>query len=325
MNEVSHSNHNVHKDKQVAHVTRSVHLLFRGDAQVCLQTSTTSTMSAILKRLSLGVLVLQTTGLVLCMRYSRTLPAVGPLYLASSAVLLSEVLKMLTCLLIIYKEHRFILSATYLNLLEEIVHRPLDTLKLAVPSAIYTLQNNLLYVALSNLDAATYQFPAGSVARPESHGTPLVGLFAVLLACFSSGFAGVYFERILKGSRQSVWLRNIQMGLFGSFFALVGVLVRDWEQVHKAGLLQGYNSLTWIVVILQAVGGLVVAAVIKYADNILKGFATSLSIVLSSLISYMLLQDFMPSMLFTIGALLVIGATFLYGYEPKEPSNLVKI
>lgn len=40
---------------------------------------------------------------------------------------------------------------------QEILHKPVETLKLAIPSGIYTLQNNLLYVALSNLDAATYQ------------------------------------------------------------------------------------------------------------------------------------------------------------------------
>lgn len=40
---------------------------------------------------------------------------------------------------------------------EEIVNKPVETLKLAIPAGIYTLQNNLLYVALSNLDAATYQ------------------------------------------------------------------------------------------------------------------------------------------------------------------------
>lgn len=46
-----------------------------------------------------------------------------------------------------------------MNLLlkEEIVNKPVETMKLAVPAGIYTLQNNLLYVALSNLDAATYQ------------------------------------------------------------------------------------------------------------------------------------------------------------------------
>lgn len=45
----------------------------------------------------------------------------------------------------------------YQLLKEEIVNRPGETMKLAIPAGIYTLQNNLLYVALSNLDAATYQ------------------------------------------------------------------------------------------------------------------------------------------------------------------------
>ena len=46
----------------------------------------------------------------------------------------------------------------------------------------------------------------------------------------------------------------------------------------------------------QAMGGLVVAAVIKYADNILKGFASAASIVLSTLLSYLVLQDLAPTM-----------------------------
>ena len=61
------------------------------------------------------------------------------------------------------------------------------------------------------------------------------------------------------------------------------------------------------------------AAVIKYADNILKGFATAISIILSSLISYFVLSDFNPSVLFIIGAVLVIGATILYSVPIKAP------
>uniref|UniRef100_A0A3Q3VW67 Uncharacterized protein n=1 Tax=Mola mola TaxID=94237 RepID=A0A3Q3VW67_MOLML len=293
--------------------------------------------SSQLKYMSLSVLVLQTTSLVLTMRYSRTLQAEGPRYLASSAVVLAEVMKILTCVLLVFKEHNYSLRALNSVLRQEILYKPIETLKLAIPSGIYTLQNNLLYVALSNLDAATYQvtyqlkilttalFSVSMLGRrlgfyqwlsllilmvgvalvqvgcsfmsKEAHsaGSQIVGVAAVLVACCSSGFAGVYFEKILKESKQSVWVRNIQLGMFGFVFGLFGMLVYDGDRVREAGMLQGYNAVTWTVVVLQALGGLVIAAVIKYADNILKGFATSLSIILSTLISYFLLQDFDPT------------------------------
>uniref|UniRef100_A0AC11ATT0 Solute carrier family 35 member A3 n=1 Tax=Ovis aries TaxID=9940 RepID=A0AC11ATT0_SHEEP len=297
------------------------------------------TMSANLKYLSLGILVFQTTSLVLTMRYSRTLKEEGPRYLSSTAVVVAELLKIMACILLVYKDSKCSLRALNRILHDEILNKPMETLKLAIPSGIYTLQNNLLYVALSNLDAATYQvtyqlkilttalfsvsmlskklgvyqwlslvilmtgvafvqWPSDSQelnSKELSAGSQFVGLMAVLTACFSSGFAGVYFEKILKETKQSVWIRNIQLGFFGSIFGLMGVYVYDGELVSKNGFFQGYNRLTWIVVVLQALGGLVIAAVIKYADNILKGFATSLSIILSTLISYFWLQDFVPT------------------------------
>lgn len=58
-----------------------------------------------LKYMSLGVLVLQTTSLVLTMRYSRTLKEDGPRYLASSAVVSAEVLKILACTVLVFMEN----------------------------------------------------------------------------------------------------------------------------------------------------------------------------------------------------------------------------
>lgn len=58
-----------------------------------------------IKYMSLGVLVLQTTSLVLTMRYSRTLIDDGPRYLASSAVVTAEVLKIAICTLLVFTEN----------------------------------------------------------------------------------------------------------------------------------------------------------------------------------------------------------------------------
>lgn len=52
--------------------------------------------------------------------------------------------------------------------------------------------------------------------EPDTHHNPMIGMVAVVVSCLMSGFAGVYFEKILKGSSQSVWLRNVQLGFLGT-------------------------------------------------------------------------------------------------------------
>lgn len=42
-------------------------------------------------------------------------------------------------------------------------------------------------------------------------------------------------------------------GFFGSIFGLMGVYIYDGDLVVENGFFQGYNKLTWIVVILQVV------------------------------------------------------------------------
>ena len=141
------------------------------------------------------------------------------------------------------------------------------------------------------------------------------------MSCLSSGFAGVYFEKILKGSKASLWLRNIQLGLFGALTGIVGAMLNDGAEIIEKGFFFGYTPLVIVMIALQAGGGLIVAVVIKYADNILKGFASSVSIVLSTA-SAVILFDFHVTALFLLGAGLVIMAVYLYSLPPKPAEEL---
>lgn len=313
-------------------------------------------MANVLKYTSLLFIVIQTTTLVLLLRYSRTQAVQGPRYLSSTAVVCAEFLKILTCLAVLLWKNGFSVPALALQLHNEVWRQPFETCKMLVPAGLYTVQNNLLFYALSCLDAATYQvtyqlkilttamFSVWMLKRRISTqqwlslvlliaGVTLVqiptekapeaaakqssyqylGVVAVLVSCISSGFSGIYLEKLLKEITWSLWIRNIQLAIFGCLLGIVAMLVSDWNQLIVGGFFQGYNAITWMVILLQTFGGLVISLAVRYADSILKGFATSISIVLSTLCSYYLLGDLLPTRNFFLGAGAVISATTLYG------------
>jgi solute carrier family 35 (UDP-sugar transporter), member A1/2/3 len=53
---------------------------------------------------------------------------------------------------------------------------------------------------------------------------------------------------------------------------------------------------TYAAVVTNAAGGLLVAVVVKYADNILKGFATSVAIILSGILNVILFDASVSTM-----------------------------
>ena len=70
------------------------------------------------------------------------------------------------------------------------------------------------------------------------------------------------------------------------------------------GPLVGFDGYANTLVVLNAAGGLVAAVVVKYGDNVLKNFTTSLSVILGTIISVFLF-DFQRTLQFVWGAALV--------------------
>jgi UDP-sugar transporter A1/2/3 len=195
---------------------------------------------------------------------------------------------------------------------------------------------SLLFLALGVGIVQIQTTSIGQVSSPKAVGSahesaprhihrmnPLKGFGAVTFACFTSGLAGVYFERELKNSKADLWVRNVQLSLFSLIPAVLPVI---WSAPHAgsdgllSALFSNFGGWAWGTVSVQVFGGLVTAIVIKYSDNIMKGFATSLSIILSSLAS-VILFDFPITLPFLIGSSTVLAATWMYNQPPgKEPS-----
>lgn len=319
-----------------------------------------------LKYLSLITLTLQNAALNLTMRAARTQTEQ---FSTSVAVTVAELFKFITCiLLLLWEESTF--DRVFRSIQTNIVDNRLETLKVAVPSFVYYVQNNLLYIGSTHLDAATnqvtYQLKILTTAifsvallnrklsrlqwfslialfagvalieivtvkdHSESQLTvdtnhpsqqtnhrserPLVGFAAVLIACCLSGFAGVYFEKILKDTAHvSLWIRNIQLSVVALPIGLIQIIFFD-KGVAQKGPFHGFTLLTWVCIVLQVQGGLLVAVVVKFANNILKGFATSLAIVISTVAS-IILFDFNLTPSFLFGATLVIASVMLYNKQ----------
>ena len=316
------------------------------------------------------------------MHYSRIMPLVGgQRYLTSTAVFLNEVIKLaLSVSMSLYEVSAKLPPSTPATTMFSILSASVfsgDSWRMAIPAMLYTLQNSLQYIAVSNLDAATFQVtyqlkilttavfsitllgrtlsakrwislvlltfgvaivqipaktadPTASSLRNGLHNYHLprtldqlrnmgnaaagqlvkrsatyegieedvamqhpqlnnsIGLTAVVIACILSGLAGVYFEKILKeaSGNTSLWVRNVQLSVYSLFPAFfVGVLFKDGEEIARSGFFVGYNWVVWTAIAFQAVGGVIVAFVVNYADNIAKNFATSISIIISCLAS----------------------------------------
>lgn len=298
----------------------------------------------------LALLVAVNTATVITMRWSRLDKPGKVMYLSTTAVVLAEVVKLFTSTaLLMYEKGGMNVAA--LEILRHMSNCR-EALPLAVPGLLYTLQNNLLYVSLTNLSGAVHtvsyqlkilttallsvimlgrtlncgkwlsllaltvgvmliQFPRGS-SGVKSPGSPLIGLSAIIGACFTSGFAGVYLEKLMKESDTSLWVRNIQLAILGGILGFIATLINDGPKINESGFFQGYDGLVWFVVVWNAFSGIIVAMVLKYADNILKCFASAMSIILTCFVSF-LSGEFYPDLLFGIGTFLVITSSMAYG------------
>ncbi|XP_024407457.1 CMP-sialic acid transporter isoform X1 [Desmodus rotundus] len=326
-------------------------------------------VSLLFKLYCLTVMTLVAATYTIALRYTRT--SDKELYFSTTAVCITEVIKLLLSVGILANGDVWLplssretgsLGRLKTSLRENVLGSPKELMKLSVPSLVYAVQNNMAFLALSNLDAAVYQvtyqlkipctalctvlmlkrtlsklqwisvfmlcggvtlvqWKPAQATKVMVEQNPLLGFGAIAIAVLCSGFAGVYFEKVLKSSDTSLWVRNIQMYLSGIVVTLVGVYLSDGAEIKEKGFFYGYTYYVWFVIFLASVGGLYTSVVVKYTDNIMKGFSAAAAIILSTIASVMLF-GLQITLTFALGTLLVCVSIYFYGLPRQDTTSI---
>lgn len=164
-----------------------------------------------------------------------------------------------------------------------------------------------------------------NLTSKEDGANVFLGTMAVIIEVTLSGFASIYFEKVIKTDSEQlgIWERNFQLAL-GSFPIYLAFMLYDGG--GKAGYGGGWSPVAGMLALLGAAGGLLVALSIKYGDSILKTLATTGAICLSSILDHFWLSGPLTAVMVIAGGQVIISiCNYTFDTTPvleAEPEQL---
>lgn len=157
-------------------------------------------------------------------------------------------------------------------------------------------------IAMKQAAAMAWQYSAAHLA---------IGTSCVVFACICGSFAGVFIETKLKSSMSvALSVRNAQLASFALLTTGAAIL----EEAIRHGKwepLRNFSALAWLTVVLRGASGYVVSATLRYADTIMKGFATSFAIIATIAVETIIGTNLL-SLSQLIGTALIMTSTYHY-------------
>jgi UDP-sugar transporter A1/2/3 len=149
--------------------------------------------------------------------------------------------------------------------------------------------------------------------------TPIQGIIIVVILSILSALGGISTEWLMKKSslkNEPLHRQNIHLYIFGIVFNIFGYFM---EREPGTYLTDGYSWTTWLVILSLSLSGLIVSAIMKYADNMVKIYSVSVSMVLTMLVSVFLF-DLEPSLQMILGIVIITISILLY-FDVLLPKN----
>lgn len=142
------------------------------------------------------------------------------------------------------------------------------------------------------------------------------GLFLMLINCIASSFAGVYNEFLLKSGKDDTNFQNMQLYFWGVLVCLIK-FVYEGNSLTPSSFFNGWSPMIFLIVLVNAMYGQVIALTFKYGDNMVKVNANSIASIASALVSWLIWGDEI-SFPFAVGSIIVCLAVRTYYCDPKQ-------
>ncbi|KAG6592900.1 CMP-sialic acid transporter 1, partial [Cucurbita argyrosperma subsp. sororia] len=229
---------------------------------------------------------------------------------------------------IIYLIHNNVQFAT-LTYVDTSTYQIMGNLKIVTTGILFRLVlkrklSNLQWMAIILLAVGTTTSQVkgcGESSCESLLSSPIEGYMLGILSACLSALAGIYTEFLMKKNNDSLYWQNVQLYTFGSIFNMARLVVDDFRGGFENGpwwqrIFNGYSITTWMVVINLGSTGLLVSWLMKYADNIVKVYSTSMAMLLTTVLSVHLF-NFRPTLQLFLGIIVCMMSLHMYFAPPQ--------
>mmetsp|Transcript_24263 Transcript_24263/g.67202 ORF Transcript_24263/g.67202 Transcript_24263/m.67202 type:complete len:332 (+) Transcript_24263:107-1102(+) len=163
--------------------------------------------------------------------------------------------------------------------------------------------------------------PVEFTALESHHWTH--GVAPIMLASFISGLSGALSQKNLQaqGGGRNSYLFSMELCAASALILFSSLLMSpDGKTIAKDGFWNGWTATTWIPILTNSIGGIVVGLVTKYAGSVRKGFALIFGMFLSGVVQAFITAEGV-SVEQIVGGVLSASSLWMHATNPHVPKE----
>mmetsp|Transcript_80010 Transcript_80010/g.161905 ORF Transcript_80010/g.161905 Transcript_80010/m.161905 type:complete len:334 (-) Transcript_80010:356-1357(-) len=163
--------------------------------------------------------------------------------------------------------------------------------------------------------------PIETTALESHHWTH--GVAPIMLASFISGLSGALSQKNLQaqGGGRNSYLFSMELCAASALILIFSLSMSpDGKTIAKDGFWNGWTLTTWIPILTNSIGGIIVGLVTKFAGSVRKGFALIFGMFLSGIVQAFITAEGV-SLEQSVGGVLAGLSLWMHATNPHVPKE----